>query len=443
MYKIIILLLLVTSSCGNKESIVALRGQTKPTNTIIERKINESKKESTHNKNINIYQASTEDLLDLYYSNFITEIKRSKNYDTLVNFYAINELSKTKNKKFLELNSIIMQRFANFYLFKDKSEKEKISILINAYNFFTIHLYSKMYNKFTNSPLTLNQIVPHSKIPTRFLQKTNFFILAGHKISLDEIENSSDMGIITQNYGNDTRIKFALGCAYKSCPFTLPQAYRAEKLEEQLNFVTRSNLKLKRIIKIDDDSNITYISNRLSLSEGTIDLLNEYVNITKQIEINTTQKSLLQNLSKTIPNLNFQIKKTRKRNFQKACDLEEDFTPIYYCNQVLYGKKNNEYSKMIHDGAICISYKKEDSGQVKWKINGYFNETSYTKDISLIFESYKYDQNIELLKLKQTKNKVISHISYNGISNSLEFDQTKTNDAKVRSTHILCHDTLR
>ncbi|MBT6326320.1 MAG: DUF547 domain-containing protein [Bdellovibrionales bacterium] len=443
MYQIILLLLLITSSCGKKESIVALRDQVKPTNTIIERKINESKKESTSNKNINIYQASTEDLLDLYYSNFITEIKRSKNYDTLVNLYAINELFKTKNKKFLELNNIIMQRFAGFDLFKDKTKKEKISTLINAYNFFTLHLYSKMYNKFTNSPLTINQIAPTSKIPTKFLQETKFFILAGHKISLDEIENSSTMGIITQTQGNDIRIKFALGCVYKSCPFTLPQAYRAEILEEQLNFVTSSNLKLKRILRIDSDNNITYISNRLSLSESTIDLLNEYVNITKQVKINTTQKSLLQNLSKTIPELDFKIRKTRKRNFQKACDLEEDFTPVYYCNQVLYGKKDSEYSKMIHDGGLCISYKKEESGQVKWKINGYLNETSSTKDISLIFDSYKYDQSIELLELKQTKNKVTSHINYHGLSNSLEFDQTKTNDDKLRSTHILCHDTLR
>ena len=103
MYQIILLLLLITSSCGKKESIVALRDQVKPTNTIIERKINESKKESTSNKNINIYQASTEDLLDLYYSNFITEIKRSKNYDTLVNLYAINELFKTKNKNITKI----------------------------------------------------------------------------------------------------------------------------------------------------------------------------------------------------------------------------------------------------------------------------------------------------------------------------------------------------
>ncbi len=443
MYQIIILLLLITSSCGKKESIVALKYETSPTNTIIERKINESKIESKNNKNINIYQASTEDLLDLYYYNFISEIKRNQNYDTLINLYAINELSKAKNKKFLELNSIIMQRFANFDLFKNKTKNENISTLINAYNFFTIHLYSKMYNKFTNYPLTINQISPNSELSTSFLQKTKFFILAGHKISLDEIENSSTMGIITQTQGNDTRIKFALGCGYKSCPFTLPKAYRAESLEEQLNFVTEKNLKLKRIIKIDPDNNITYISKRLSLAESTIDFLSEYVDITKQIKINSTQNSLLQNLSKTIPKLSFKIRKTRKRNFQKACDLEDDFIPVYYCNQVLYGKKDSEYTKTIHNGELCISYKKNEIGKIEWKVNGYFNESISTKDISLVFESYKYDQDIELFELKHTKNKVKSYINYYGISNSLEFEQTKTNDDKLRSTHILCQDALR
>ncbi len=103
--------------------------------------------------------------------------------------------------------------------FADLGRDEKLALFINAYNAFTLRLILDHY------PIKSIKSIPSAK---RWNAKR--WRLGTMTLSLNELEHEQ----ITPNFA-EPRIHFALVCAAISCPKLRNEAYRAERIEEQLD----------------------------------------------------------------------------------------------------------------------------------------------------------------------------------------------------------------
>ncbi|MCP5246339.1 MAG: DUF547 domain-containing protein [Burkholderiales bacterium] len=112
------------------------------------------------------------------------------------------------------------------------SKAEQLAFLINAYNAFTIELILTRYPKLDS----IKDLGSFLSSPW----KKEFVPLLGKLRSLDDIEH----GMI-RNPGdyNEPRIHFAVNCASIGCPALLNEAFTGEKLEQQLEAVTKAFLE--------------------------------------------------------------------------------------------------------------------------------------------------------------------------------------------------------
>jgi hypothetical protein len=104
------------------------------------------------------------------------------------------------------------------------SKPQKMALLINAYNAFTVELILTRYPKLT-SIKDLGSLVQSP-------WKRKFVPLLGNMVSLDTIEQ--DMLRARGRY-DDPRIHFAVNCASIGCPPLREEAYVAERLDVQLD----------------------------------------------------------------------------------------------------------------------------------------------------------------------------------------------------------------
>lgn len=98
---------------------------------------------------------------------------------------------------------------------------ELMALWINAYNAFTVKLILETY------PLdSIRDLSEHLS------WQHQYWMVGGEEVSLNLIEHHylREMG--------DDRIHFALNCASMSCPRMYPEAFRGDRLEEQLVAVT-------------------------------------------------------------------------------------------------------------------------------------------------------------------------------------------------------------
>ncbi len=100
---------------------------------------------------------------------------------------------------------------------------EKLALLINAYNAFTLRLILDYY------PVDSIKGIPAAKRWTHQRWK-----VGPHTWSLDQIEHDQ----IRPKF-REPRVHFALVCAAVGCPKLRNEVYRAERLEEQLEEQTR------------------------------------------------------------------------------------------------------------------------------------------------------------------------------------------------------------
>lgn len=113
----------------------------------------------------------------------------------------------------------------NRHVYDSLAAPAKLAFLINTYNFYTLKLMADHY------PL---------KTGIRDLSKpwdTKFVPLLGEIVSLNHIEHV----LIRKGFG-EPRIHFAVNCASIGCPALFPNAFRGEKLEQQLESATKSFL---------------------------------------------------------------------------------------------------------------------------------------------------------------------------------------------------------
>ncbi len=106
--------------------------------------------------------------------------------------------------------------------------KERLAFYINAYNFYTIQLVAQHWK--VNSIKDIGSLF-------KSVWKKEVGFIKGKKITLNHLEHA----ILRKM--NEPRIHFAIVCASVSCPDIRNEAYRAEKLDQQLNDQTTLFLK--------------------------------------------------------------------------------------------------------------------------------------------------------------------------------------------------------
>jgi hypothetical protein len=156
-------------------------------------------------------------------------------YDSLLRKY-VNDEGLVDYKGFIK-DSVAFNGYLNLLSENHPNEKnwskdERLAYWLNAYNAFTIKLICNYY------PVASIKDIK-SGIP--FVSDTwtiEFFSIEGKKYNLNNIEH----GIVRPKF-NDPRVHCALNCASMSCPKLLNEAYRAEKLNEQLDAQVRGFLK--------------------------------------------------------------------------------------------------------------------------------------------------------------------------------------------------------
>lgn len=158
----------------------------------------------------------------------------------------------------------------------DATDAEKKAFYINAYNI-----------------LTINAIIENG-IPSSPMDIAGFFDtikhnVAGKKLTLDEIEK----GILFPEYG-DARVHFAVVCAALGCPQLQPEAYKPEKLDQQLNQAAKESLNRDYFTRVNKESKSVQVSQLfnwykedfLKEADSVLSYINRYR--TEKIPINYT-----------------------------------------------------------------------------------------------------------------------------------------------------------
>ena len=128
--------------------------------------------------------------------------------------------------------------------FSELGRDEKLALLINAYNAFTLQLIVDHY------PLASIHDIPAAE---RWDDRR--WEVAGGRYSLDEIENE----LIRPNFRDD-RVHFALVCAAMGCPVLRPEAYSGQRIEEQLERQTRSVHEDQRWFRFDEAEGLVWLT---------------------------------------------------------------------------------------------------------------------------------------------------------------------------------------
>jgi hypothetical protein len=115
--------------------------------------------------------------------------------------------------------------------FDSWTKEEQLAFLINAYNAWTVELILTGYPDIDS----IKDLGSFFRSPW----KKRFIPLLGETRTLDDIEHGLIRGSGTYN---EPRIHFAVNCASIGCPALRPEAYVADRLDEQLEEATRNFL---------------------------------------------------------------------------------------------------------------------------------------------------------------------------------------------------------
>lgn len=136
---------------------------------------------------------------------------------TQVDYAGIAKENDTLQQYLQHMSLITVKEFDSW------SKNEQLAFLINSYNAWTVALILTKYPDLSS----IKDLGSFFQTPW----KKRFIPLLGKERSLDDIEHNLIRG--SGRY-NEPRIHFAVNCASIGCPALRAEAYRADKLEEQL-----------------------------------------------------------------------------------------------------------------------------------------------------------------------------------------------------------------
>lgn len=188
----------------------------------------------------------------------------------------VNEKGNVNYKGFVN-DTALLNHYLNHLTQNKPTEKwsknAQLAYWINVYNAFTVKLIVDHYP--VASIKDIKKGIPF--IST--VWDIKFIEFDDETIDLNKVEH----GILRKQF-EEPRIHFAINCASFSCPRLLNEAYTAEKLEDQLNFMTKDFLNdLKRNRITENEVQLSKIFNWFKgdfIKNSTlIEFLNEYAPI--------------------------------------------------------------------------------------------------------------------------------------------------------------------
>jgi hypothetical protein len=138
----------------------------------------------------------------------------------VVNYAALHDKPAVLDAYLGELTAVCKKDYDGW------SREQQVALWVNAYNAFTVRLILDHY------PLkSIREIgvLPGAAWREKFIAMGPL-VGKGAKLSLNDVEHE-----ILRKQFPDARLHFALVCASKSCPELRAEAYRAERLGEQLD----------------------------------------------------------------------------------------------------------------------------------------------------------------------------------------------------------------
>jgi len=122
---------------------------------------------------------------------------------------------------------------------------EKLALLINAYNAFTLELILEHYDA--------GKLESIRDIPNQWTDER--WVIAGKTFSLNQIEHEE-----VRPKFKEPRIHWALVCAAVGCPPLRAEAYTAAKLEKQLEDQTQYVHSHDKWYRLDQADNTVYLT---------------------------------------------------------------------------------------------------------------------------------------------------------------------------------------
>lgn len=164
-------------------------------------------------------QADDWDLLDAVLAQYVKPVQRAG-----IRFHGVDYEALALDPRYRQLISQIEGSQPAAL----RSSDERLAFYINAYNVYAI--------KMVIDNMPMDSIRDAGSLFTPVWKKT-VGTIAGEPVTLDQIEHA-----ILRSMG-EPRIHFAIVCASLSCPNLRREAYRAEKLEQQLEDQTKMFLQ--------------------------------------------------------------------------------------------------------------------------------------------------------------------------------------------------------
>ena len=150
----------------------------------------------------------------------------------------------------LETDAAALERYLDAVAhapFDEMDRNQKLALLINAYNAFTLRL---ILDHLDDGRLESIKDIPASK-----RWKARRWVVGGHTWSLDDIEQNQ-----IRPHFREPRIHFALVCAAVGCPPLRNEAYRAQRLEEQLEDQARYVHGQDRWFRYDESAGVLHLT---------------------------------------------------------------------------------------------------------------------------------------------------------------------------------------
>ncbi len=150
------------------------------------------------------------------------------------------------------------------------TDEQRLAYWINAYNAFTVKLIVDNY------PVEGIKEIKNGIPFVNTVWDIKFIEIEGQRYDLNNIEH----GIIRSRF-EEPRIHFAVNCASVSCPNLRDEAYRAERLDQQLNEQARAFLSdaTKNVVRTDRvqlSKIFLWYRGDFTGRQGLIDFLNRY-----------------------------------------------------------------------------------------------------------------------------------------------------------------------
>ncbi len=181
----------------------------------------------------------------LIISNTNAQVKNLQGYFQQIDkFLSANVKAGKVNYNGINANKSDLDALVSFLSTKQKfaTSTDEKAFYLNSYNILVIKGIINNYP--TKGPMEI----------AGFFDK-KFYTINGNNLTLNNIEND-----IVRKKFNDARIHFALVCGAKSCPPIQSYAFRPEKLDAQLDFVTKQSIQNSNFTKIDVKSKKVSVS---------------------------------------------------------------------------------------------------------------------------------------------------------------------------------------